>query len=166
MTWVEIVGLCLALLVMFLGLIGSALPGIPGTPLVLLAAVGHRLYFGAASANNTVLLVLVMLMLASLLFDFVASMLGAKKLGATWRGALGAVVGGTVGLFFNLPGIILGPFVGATAFEMMAGREFKKAAKAGGGAVLGLVIGAIGKVAVCAVMMTLFASNVIYRSLG
>lgn len=166
MTWEQIIGLSLALLLMLIGLIGSVLPGLPGSPLVLVAAIGHRLYFGAASASNTVLVVLVVLGLVSLLFDFAATALGAKKFGATWRGALGAVIGGIIGLFFALPGIILGPFLGATLFEMLGDKEFKNAAKAGAGAVLGLLLGVIGKFSICVIMIALFATNVIYRSVN
>jgi len=162
----QIIGLCLALLVMLCGLVGSVIPGVPGTPLVLVAAIAHRLYFGAASANNWVLGGLVALTLLSLAFDYLASMLGAKKLGATWKGILGAIVGGLVGLFFGFPGIILGPFVGALLFEMAAGREFKPAARAGFGALLGLLAGAAGKVAICIAMIGLFTVNVIWRSFG
>lgn len=151
---------------MLVGLVGNVLPAIPGTPLVLVAAVAHRLYFGAASVNNTVLFVLVMLTLLSLLFDWVASVLGARKFGATWRGMTGAVVGGIIGFFFGIPGIILGPFLGATLFEMFGDKEFKKAVKAGTGAVIGLLLGVIGKFAICVVMIALFAFNVIYRSVN
>jgi len=158
------IGLSLALLVMLLGLIGSIVPGLPGTPLVLVAAIGHRLYFGVASASNLVLGVLVGLTILSLLFDFLAGMLGAKKFGATWRGMTGAVVGGIIGLFFSLPGIILGPFLGAMLFEMLGDKEFKRAVHAGLGATLGLLLGIVGKFSIGVVMMILFAANVILRS--
>ena len=124
-------GLGLALVVMLIGLVGSILPVLPGTPIVLATAIGHRLYFGAASINNAVLIALVVLTVVSLLFDFLATALGAKRFGATWRGAVGAVIGGVIGLFFSLPGIILGPFLGAMLFELLGGKEFKIAAKAG-----------------------------------
>src|SRR4051812_19463538 len=109
MTTEQIIGLSLALLVMLAGLVGRPLPVLPGTPLVLTAAIGHRLYFGVTSISNSILIVLIALTLVSLLFDFLAGMLGAKKFGATWRGVLGAAIGGVIGLFFSLPGIILGP---------------------------------------------------------
>ena len=166
MTVEQIIGLSLALLVMLLGLIGSIVPGLPGTPLVLVAAIGHRLYFGSASVSNLVLVALVVLTVVSLAFDFLAGALGAKKFGATWRGVVGAVIGGVIGLFFNLPGIILGPFIGAMLFELIGDKELKEAAKAGAGAVVGMLLGAIGKFALCVTMMVLFATNVIYRSLN
>jgi len=160
------IGLSLALLVMLAGLVGSVVPGLPGTPLILVAAIGHRLYFGDASASNLVLGVLVGLTIVSLAFDFLATALGAKKFGATWRGALGALIGGIVGLFFSLPGIILGPFLGAMLFEMLGDKEFKKAAHAGLGAMLGLLLGIVGKFSIGVMMAVLFAVNVVMRSVN
>ena len=166
MTTEQIIGLSLALLLMLGGLVGSIMPGLPGTPVVLLAAVMHRLYFGPASANNLVLVVLAGLTAVSVLLDYLATVLGAKKLGATWRGAVGAVLGGLIGLFFSLPGMILGPFLGATLFEMLGDKKFREALKAGAGAVVGLLLGVIGKFAICVIMIVLFATNVIYRSVN
>jgi uncharacterized protein YqgC (DUF456 family) len=166
MTTEEIIGLSLALVVMLAGLIGSLLPVLPGTPLILAAVIGHRLYFGATSVGNLVLIALVGLMLVSLVFDFLASMLGAKKFGATWRGVTGAMVGGVIGLFFSLPGIILGPFLGALLFEMLGDKEFKKAAHAGLGATIGLLLGIAGKFSIGVVMIILFAADVILRSVN
>lgn len=165
MTAEQIIGISLALLLMLAALIGSILPGLPGTPLALVAAIAHRLYFGEDSVSNAVLIALIIITVLALVFDFLATMLGAKKFGATWRGALGAMLGGVAGLFFGPPGMILGPFLGATVFEMLGDKEFKHAVKAGTGAVIGLLLGVIGKFALCVTMMVLFATNVIYRSL-
>lgn len=162
----EIIGFSLALLVMLVGVVGCVVPGIPGTPLVLVAAIGHRLYFGQHSAHTGVLVLLGGLTALSILVDYVAGMVGARKLGATWRGVVGAVLGGVVGLFFSLPGILLGPFLGATLLEFVGGRELKLAAKAGLGATLGLLVGAVGKVSLAVAMVLLFAVSVIYRSAG
>ena len=164
MTALEIVGWSLALIIMLAGLIGSVLPIVPGVPLILATAVVHRLCFGAHSVSNTVLVVLAVLTLLSVALDFLAGMLGANKFGATWRGATGAVAGGLVGLFFNLPGIVLGPFLGAVLFELLGEREWKPALKAGVGATLGLFAGVVGKFANAVMMILLFATNVILRS--
>ena len=166
MTTEQIIGLILALLLMAIGVAGSILPGVPSTPVVLIAAIAHKIYFGPASAAWWVIGVLTLFTLLSLVVDYAASVYGAKRLGATWRGAVGAIVGGLIGIFFNLPGIILGPFVGAALFELAGGREWKGAGKAGVGATLGLLAGALGKLACCVAMMTLFGFNVIYRSMN
>jgi uncharacterized protein YqgC (DUF456 family) len=161
MTTEQIIGLSLALLIMLIGVLGSILPGLPSTPVVLIAAVGHKLYFGATGAAWWVIAVLGAITLVSLVMDYLASLYGAKRLGATWRGMLGAVVGGLIGLFFSLPGIILGPFLGALLFEMAGGRDVQASSRAGLGALIGLLAGTVGKAACCVAMMGLFVVNVI-----
>jgi hypothetical protein len=160
----QIIGLVVTLLVMCIGLAGSILPGLPGTPVILLAAIGHKVYFGEAGAGWVVLSMLTLLMLASLVVDYLASVYGAKRLGATRRGMIGAIVGGLVGIFFALPGLLLGPFLGALAFEMAGGRTFKDGSRAGLGATLGLLAGTLGKVLCSVSMMLLFGINVVWRN--
>ncbi len=164
MTTAQIIGLILAVALMGVGLLGTVLPGVPGAPLVLVVAIAHRLCFGPASLSNSFLVVLLLLTLLSLGLDYVATMVGAKKLGATWRGVAGAILGALVGLFFGLPGILLGPFIGALGLELIGGREFRDAARAGAGALLGLVLGAVGRVGCCLAMIALFVINVVARS--
>jgi hypothetical protein len=161
----QIIGLSLALLVMAIGLLGSVLPVLPGVPVVLAAAIGHKLYFGVDGASWWVLVVLAALALFALGLDYLATSVGARKMGASWRGMLGAVLGGLVGLFFSIPGILLGPFIGAFLLEWAGGYEYRQALRAGAGATLGLLAGALGKFAICVVMITLFAANVLYLSL-
>jgi hypothetical protein len=165
MSLAEIIGLFLVLLIMGVGLAGSIVPGIPGPPLILAAAVGHRLCFGSESVGNLVLGLLVALTLLSLGLDYLASVLGAKKLGATWRGMVGAAIGAMIGIVFGPLGIILGPFVGALALELLGGRELQDASRAGLGAFLGLLAGAVGKAACSLAMIGLFTVNVLVRSL-
>ena len=161
----QILGFVIVGLVMFIGFAGTFLPGIPGAPLILAAAVGHRIYYKEESASYFVLGMLVVLTLLSIALDFLASMFGAKKLGATWKGVTGAVVGAIVGLFFNLPGIILGPFVGAFVFEMAGGRAWRESARAGAGAMLGIVLGTVGRLGCCVVMIALFYYSALMNTL-
>jgi hypothetical protein len=166
MTTEEIIGLILALLLMSVGVAGSVLPGLPSTPIVLLAGVAHKLYFGPTGPAWWVIVVLALFTALSLVIDYAASVYGAKRLGATWKGGVGAIVGGLIGLFFGIPGVLLGPFLGAFGFEMAGGRPWKEASRAGVGAVLGLLAGALGKLACCVAMMGLFGVNVVWRSLN
>jgi uncharacterized protein YqgC (DUF456 family) len=165
MTTEQIIGLILTLIVMGIGCLGSFLPGIPSTPLVLIAAIGHKFYFRENGAGWIVITLLILITALTFVMDYLTSIYGAKQFGATKKGMAGAIVGGIVGLFFNLPGILLGPFIGAVIFEMIGGREWRPAAKAGLGATLGLLAGAIGKIVCCVAMMLLFAVNVLWRSL-
>jgi len=160
----QIIGLALALLVMSIGLLGSILPALPSTPFILGAGVLHRLYFGEAGATFLVLGMMTGIALVSLGLDYIATVYGAKKLGATWRGMLGAVLGAVVGLFFSLPGILLGPFIGAALLELAGGRRSEDAIRAGVGAILGIFVGTLGKLVCCLVMMTLFTYSVVQAS--
>jgi uncharacterized protein YqgC (DUF456 family) len=164
MTMEATVGLSIALLVMCIGLIGSVVPGIPSTPLILAAAIGHKIYFGPESVGVLVMTLLVVVTAFSIVLDYAASMAGAKKLGATWRGAVGAVLGVIAGLFFPFPGIIIGPFAGAVVLEMVGGREWREASKAGLGATVGLLAGAVAKIGCGLGMIALFTINVIQRA--
>jgi uncharacterized protein YqgC (DUF456 family) len=165
MTTEQIIGLAIALIIMCVGCLGSMLPGIPSTPLVLIAAIAHKLYFRETGIGWIVMTLLALITAFVLVMDYLASIYGAKRFGATKKGMLGSIVGGIVGLFFNLPGILLGPFIGAAIFELVGGREFKPALKAGLGATLGLFAGVIGKLVCCGAMMILFAADVLWRSL-
>ncbi len=165
MTVEQIIGLAIALLIMAVGCLGSVLPALPSTPLVLIAAFAHKLYFKSASVGWFVLTLIVLMTALALIMDYLTTLYGAQKFGATKKGMIGAIVGGIVGLFFNLPGILLGPFIGASLFEMMGGREWKPALKAGVGATLGLFAGAVGKLVCCLSMMTLFVIGVLWNTL-
>ena len=148
------IGFGVVLLVMLIGMIGNLIPGVPGTSLIFVSALVHQLYFDDAGGMGWFwVFALGVLMAISFLIDYVASLLGAKTLGATWRGVLGAFVGIIAGLIVFPPfGLIIGPFVGAMGFEWAFGRETREAAKAGAGAALGVMLGMAGA-AMCGVAM-------------
>ncbi len=163
MTGAELLGLTVAVLVMLAGLLGALVPGIPGAPLILAAAVGHKIFFGPDSVSYWTLALLTLLTILSMALDFLGSLLGAKKLGATWKGMAGAVIGAIVGLFFSLPGLILGPILGAFLFEFLGGREWKESARAGAGAFVGMILGAVGRIVCCVLMIAVFGLGVLWH---
>jgi uncharacterized protein YqgC (DUF456 family) len=157
MSSAEMMGFVVALVVMIVGLIGAFVPGIPGAPLILAAAIVHKIYFGPESVSYITLAVLVILTVLSMVLDFLGSLLGAKKLGATWKGMVGAILGAIIGIFFSIPGLILGPIIGAFLFELLSGREWRESAKAGAGAFLGMLLGALGRLICCVLMIAVFS---------
>src|SRR4029450_9175511 len=113
------------------GLIGTVAPVLPGTTIILAAAVIHRIMLGAdKSIGWYTIAVLVLLTLASYGLDIVAGYCGAKYFGATRWGTFGAVVGALVGLFFGIIGLFIGPVVGAIAGEFVAGKRMIDAGRA------------------------------------
>jgi hypothetical protein len=146
----------LAAVLVAAGVLGLVLPVLPGTPLLfaglLLAAWAEDFeYVGAGT-----LVLIAVLAILTYPIDFAATALGAKRFGASKRAAIGAAVGALVGLFFGIPGILLGPFIGAVIGELTAQRGLGEAGRAGLGAMIGLVLGAAGKMALAFSMIGLF----------
>ena len=90
--------------------------------------------------------------------DFAASVLGAKRVGASPQALVGATLGGGFGLFLGIPGMILGPFVGAVGGELIARGGLARAGKVGLGTWIGLLLGAVLKVVIAFLMIATFAA--------
>ena len=140
----------------FTGLAGMLLPFVPGAPFLFLG-----LLFGAWAEGFTyigVWTLLVLAVMAALTYavEFAASVPGVKKYGGSKRAMVGAALGGIVGLFLGVPGILLGPFVGAVIGELSLQRSLNEASRAGFGTVVGLAIGVAGKLAIGIAMIGLF----------
>ena len=154
--------LLLAGLLVVVGLVGTLLPAIPGVPLIfgglLLAAwAEHFQYVGAWA-----LVAIGVLALLAWGVELVATALGAKRFGASRMAVAGAVIGTLVGLFLGIPGLILGPFVGAAVGEFLARRDLLQAGRAGIGTWLGLVVGAALKIALSFAMVAVFLAARIF----
>ena len=147
----------LAVVLVAAGLVGLVLPLIPGVPLVYLGIVAAAWAGGFTKIGGLTLAVCGILAAVALAVDYVAGVLGAKRMGATPWGLLGAVVGTVTGLFFGLPGLILGPAVGAIGFEYWKDPDFKKASQAGIGVVIGFALGVVAKCAIALTMLGLAA---------
>ena len=138
------------------GLAGLLLPIVPGAPILFLG-----LLFGAWAEDFRYIGVWTLLILAGMaaltyVVEFAASILGVKKFGGSRRAMAGAVLGGIVGIFLGIPGILLGPFVGAVLGELSLQRSLDQASRAGFGTVVGLAFGVAGKLAIGIAMIGLF----------
>src|SRR5690242_9568746 len=99
-----------AVLLVLAGLAGTVLPMLPGVPLVFAGLLLAAWADGFHAVGWPVLAVLAVLTLLSVIVDFAASSIGAKRAGATRAAVLGAAIGTAFGMFFGLPGLLLGPF--------------------------------------------------------
>src|ERR1043165_5704890 len=104
----------LAVLLVVVGLFGTVLPAIPGVVLIFAGLLLAAWADGFAHVGTVGLVIIGALAILSFVVDFLASLLGAKRLGASPQALVGATVGGIVGLFFGIPGLVLGPFLGAS----------------------------------------------------
>jgi len=143
------------------GLIGTIVPVLPGTTIILAAAIIHRLMLGAErSIGWKTIFALVSLAFLSYAFDFLGSYFGAKYFGATKWGALGAIIGALIGLFFGIIGLFVGPVLGAVAGEFIAGKRMIDAGRAGWGSLVGNLGAMIGKLVIALVMISIFLATV------
>ncbi len=147
----------LTLLLMLVGLVGTVVPLLPGTTVILAAAVMHHYALGPAkSVGWWTLGGMLALAICSYVVDFVSGALGAKKFGATKWGAIGGILGAIVGIFFGLPGIFLGPLIGVLAGELLGGKGIVPAGWSTWGTLLGTTAGMVGKLMIAAAMIGWF----------
>ncbi len=149
--------LLVAVLVL-LGIAGTVLPALPGVPLVFAGLLLAAWIDGFEKVGWLPLVILGLLTALSFVIDFAASALGAKRVGATKLAIVGALVGTVVGFFLGLPGLILGPFVGAAAGELVSNRDLARAGKVGLGTWIGMVFGTAAKLALAFSMLGIFAA--------
>jgi len=147
----------LAAALVLVGLAGLFFPAIPGA-LVLFAGLAVAAWADDfAYVGWKTLTALGVLALLTYPADLLAGAFGAKRFGASPRAVTGAAIGAVVGIFFGLPGVLLGPFVGAVTGELLTQRHLGRAGRAGIGATVGLVLGTALKLAIAFTMLGLFA---------
>ena len=111
-----------ATLLIALGILGTLLPIIPGLGLIFTTITlvkilrPDTLHTALPIAAGTAFLTLWLL-------ESIAGGIGAKLLGGTRWGILGAILGGLLGLILFPIGLILGPILGAITAEITLGKH-------------------------------------------
>jgi uncharacterized protein YqgC (DUF456 family) len=140
-----------------LGLAGAIVPTVPGIPLIfigiwMIAGIDHYHHLG-----HGWLIGIAVVGAVGLTIDLLAGVLGVKRVGASRQAVAGALLGTAVGLFFGLPGLLLGPFLGAVLGELAAGSSVLRSTNVGIGAWLGLLFGTMIKLVSSLTMVALLA---------
>jgi len=136
---------------LLVGLLGCVVPILPGVVLAYAGLVAAKFSALADISWQAVLLWGAATALVCVL-DYVVPAWGTKKYGGSKRGVIGSTLGLLVGMFFGLPGIVLGPFVGAVLFELSGGANSSDALRTGFGSFVGLLFGTIIKLICCGLM--------------
>jgi len=132
--------LIIAIIFMVLGIIGCLVPILPGPPLSFLGLVViHFTRFAEVSQKLFIILGCIAIVVTVL--DYIVPIWGTRHFGGSKYGARGATVGLIIGLFLGPAGIIIGPFLGAFAGELIFKDDVKYAIKAGFGSLLGFLTG-------------------------
>jgi uncharacterized protein len=150
--------LALGAVMVVVGIAGTVLPVLPGILLVFGGLFVAAWAEGFQRVGWVGLSIIGVLALLSLAVDFVASMLGAKRVGASPLALAGAAIGAFVGIFFGIAGVFVGPFIGAVLGEYLARGRLVQAGKVGLGTWVGLILGAITKVVIAFLMIGTFAA--------
>lgn len=151
-----VLGYVLAGLLIVTGLLGTVLPILPGIPVMFLGMWLVAWLGDYAQISGWVVIGLALAATLSIAIDLLASLLGAQRVGASRKALLGAGLGGVIGLFFGMPGLLAGPYLGAMSGEMAHGSHWRAAAKVGAGTWLGLVVGSVLKLGLALGMLVTF----------
>ena len=103
--------LILALILAVAGIIGAVAPVLPGPPLSF-AALLLLLLCEGNDISTVTLITTGVLAVAITIIDYIAPVWLTKKSGGSKYGTWGATIGLVIGMFFALPGILIGPFLG------------------------------------------------------
>jgi uncharacterized protein YqgC (DUF456 family) len=139
-----------------------------GTLIIMLGALLYAFMTQFSVITFKVLIILSVLYLIGEGIEYLAVILGAKKLGASNAAVAGAIIGGILGAALGtalfgvglIVGAFLGIFVGAFLVELVLKRDLVKSLKAGAGSVLGRVGSVVIKVLIAAGMFVILATNI------
>lgn len=149
----------LAILAGIIGIAGSILPGLPGTPvswlgLLILYIWGNGTNTAGEEISMRTLIVWLIVVGIVSVIDYIVPMWFTKVTGGSKYAERGALVGLIAGIILTPIGMILGSFLGAFLFELYYTRKGAgQALKAAIGSFLGFITGTGLKTIVAVIIM-------------
>jgi uncharacterized protein YqgC (DUF456 family) len=140
------------------GVAGTLLPALPGSALVFGGLLLGAWIDDFTRVSGVTVAVLGVLTVISWIVDYLSGLLGAKKVGATRQAVIGAAIGTLLGIFTGLWGLIFMPLVGAAIGEYLAIRDTARAGRVGVATWIGMMIGAVVKIAITFLMIGVFVA--------
>lgn len=138
------------------GLVGCVVPLLPGTTLILAATILHKLLL-PEQVSWAVIGWIALFWAISVAADFIGIIIGSRLFGGSKWGMTGASGGAFVGMFFSLPALLLGTFLGAVAAEkLLAKKSDEDSLRSGVGATIGFLLSTVARVACAVAMIALF----------
>ena len=148
----------LAVLLILVGLAGIILPALPGTILIFAGILLGAWIDDFTEISGWTVALTGALMLVSLVCDYLAAVLGARRLGASREALIGAALGTVLGIFTGLWGLIFMPLAGAAIGEYLVLRDLRRAGEVGLATWIGLLIGTAVKIAIAFTMIGIFVT--------
>lgn len=159
--YMDIFLIIVASLFMILGIIGSFLPILPG-PITSWLGLFIIHFTEAVPMNKAFLLITLAIAIFIWLLDYIIPAIGTKRFGGTRYGMIGTTIGLIIGLLAPIPGgIIIGPFFGALAGELLNNSDTNTATKAAFGSFIGFLTSTFIKFVVAVIYLGLFIKIII-----
>ena len=156
----EILYWSIAILLILTGLVGSFVPLLPGTTLIMAGALFQK-WLLPDTLGWTAVGWIIGFWVLSVLADIGCTLLGTKWFGGGKWGMAGASGGALAGMFFSMPALVLGSMFGAIVAEKWLGkRTTDESLRAGAGAAVGFLLSTIAKLACALVMIALYVVSV------
>jgi uncharacterized protein YqgC (DUF456 family) len=153
----EILSAIICAILMFIALVGTIFPILPGIPLAWLGILIYAIGTGFNNISITTTVIFFIVTLVTMAIGYFAPMLGAKKYKASRAGIMGAFIGITIGIFaLGFWGIIIGPFLGALVGELIAKKSLANALKSATGTFIGFIAGNLLQMIVILIMAGFF----------
>jgi uncharacterized protein YqgC (DUF456 family) len=152
----------LAISLILIGLAGIVLPALPGVPAMFVGMLIAAWIDDFQRIGWITLTLLGILTAIAVIVDFAASVLGVKRVGASRLAMWGALAGTVIGLFFGLPGLVFGPFIGAVVGELSTHGGIAQAGRVGIATWIGLLFGTLAKLAIACAMLGVFALSFLF----
>lgn len=151
----------IAVLMIVAGVVGTVVPMLPGPLLVFAGLLLGAWIDGFAQVSVATVVVLGVLTVASWAVDYLSGVMGAQKVGATRQAIVGAAIGTVLGIFTGLWGLLFMPLAGAAIGEYLAIRDHVRATHVGVATWIGMMIGAVLKIAITFLMIGVFVAALI-----
>ena len=150
----EILLVILAFVLLAAGILGVILPILPGPTLSFAGLLVLR-FSGYGKFSTVFLVIWALIAIFVTVMDYILPSIMTKRFGGSRAASIGAFLGLLVGVFFFAPwGLIIGPFLGALAGELIFQRSTcAKALKAALGAFLAFIVGSGIKLTACSLML-------------
>jgi hypothetical protein len=151
-----------AVLMVIVGIVGTVLPALPGVALVFAGIALAAWIDGFTVISGWTVGVLAVLTAIGFVVDYVAQLISAQRAGATWQGIAGAAVGTVAGVFTGLWGLLFMPLAGAAIGEFISHRDALRAGRVGLATWVGLLVGAVLKLAIVFTMTGIFVAAILF----
>ena len=141
---------------MIVGLIGTIVPMLPGTTFILLGVFLAK-FFIPESLVWAMIGWIALFWFLSIIADIAGVIIGTRLFGGSKWGMTGASGGALVGMFFSLPALLLGTFLGAVAAEKFGAKKGdRESLRSGVGATAGFLLSTFVRFGCALAMIALF----------